>query len=78
VVNIIIISTIFSIFYKQIHLGKLFYIFWSSNYIDAATAILIYFPEILEDYPELEEEDGRQSLSFSSWAISEKTIQVTA
>ncbi|CAG0982027.1 hypothetical protein METP2_02035 [Methanosarcinales archaeon] len=34
--------------------------------------------QILEDYPELEEEDIRQTLSFASWATSEKTITVTA
>ncbi len=34
--------------------------------------------EILEDYPELEEEDIRQALGFASWATSEKTIPVTA
>ena len=35
-------------------------------------------PQILKDYPELEEEDIRQALSFASWATSEKTIPVTA
>ena len=35
-------------------------------------------PQILEDYPELEEEDIRQVLSFASWATTEKTILVTA
>ncbi len=35
-------------------------------------------PQILEDYPELEEEDIRQALSFASWAATEKTIPVTA
>ncbi|MDP2841233.1 MAG: DUF433 domain-containing protein [Candidatus Methanoperedens sp.] len=34
--------------------------------------------QILQDYPELEEEDIRQALSFASWATSEKTILVTA
>jgi len=34
--------------------------------------------QILEDYPELEEEDIRQTLSFASWATSEKTIMVAA
>ncbi|NJD78355.1 MAG: DUF433 domain-containing protein [Candidatus Methanoperedens sp.] len=34
--------------------------------------------QILEDYPELEEEDIRQALSFASWATTEKTIPVTA
>ncbi len=34
--------------------------------------------QILEDYPELEEEDIRQALGFASWATSEKTIPVTA
>ena len=33
---------------------------------------------ILEDYPELEEEDIKQTLSFASWATTEKTIAVTA
>jgi len=33
---------------------------------------------ILEDYPELEEEDIKQALSFASWATTEKTIAVTA
>ena len=35
-------------------------------------------PQIIEDYPELEEEDIRQVLSFASWATTEKTILVTA
>ncbi len=35
-------------------------------------------PQILEDYPELEEEDIKQALSFASWATTEKTIPVTA
>jgi uncharacterized protein (DUF433 family) len=34
--------------------------------------------QILKDYPELEEEDIRQTLSFASWATTEKTIPVTA
>jgi len=34
--------------------------------------------QILEDYPELEEDDIRQALSFASWATTEKTIPVTA
>lgn len=34
--------------------------------------------QILKDYPELEEEDIRQALSFASWATSEKTIMVAA
>jgi uncharacterized protein (DUF433 family) len=34
--------------------------------------------QILQDYPELEEEDIRQTLSFASWATSEKTIMVAA
>ncbi len=33
---------------------------------------------ILEDYPELEDEDIKQALSFASWATTEKTIAVTA
>ena len=35
-------------------------------------------PQILDDYPELEEDDIRQVLSFASWATSEKTLPVTA
>ncbi len=35
-------------------------------------------PQILEDYPELDEEDIKQALSFASWATTEKTISVTA
>jgi len=34
--------------------------------------------QILQDYPELEKEDIRQTLSFVSWTTSEKTILVTA
>ncbi len=34
--------------------------------------------QILEDYPELEDEDIRQALSFASWATTERTIPVTA
>ncbi|KAF5411462.1 MAG: hypothetical protein C5S43_03290 [Candidatus Methanocomedens sp.] len=34
--------------------------------------------QILDDYPEIEEDDIRQALSFASWATSEKTIPVTA
>ncbi len=34
--------------------------------------------QILEDYPDLEEDDIRQALSFASWATAEKTIPVTA
>lgn len=34
--------------------------------------------QILEDYPELEEDDIRQALSFASWATAEKRIPVTA
>ncbi len=36
------------------------------------------FHQILEDYPELEEEDIKQALSFASWATTERTIPVTA
>lgn len=35
-------------------------------------------PQILKDYPELEEEDIKQALSFASWATTEKTLPVTA
>ncbi|RZN44124.1 MAG: DUF433 domain-containing protein [Methanophagales archaeon ANME-1-THS] len=33
--------------------------------------------EILEDYPELEEEDIRQSLEYAAWTVSEKILPVT-
>jgi uncharacterized protein (DUF433 family) len=29
--------------------------------------------DILEDYPELENEDIRQALEFAAWVVSEKT-----
>ena len=34
--------------------------------------------EILEDYPELEEEDIQQSLEYAAWATSEKILAVTS
>jgi uncharacterized protein (DUF433 family) len=34
--------------------------------------------EILEDYPELEEEDIQQSLEYAAWATSEKILVVTS
>ena len=34
--------------------------------------------QILKDYPELEDEDLRQGLSFASWATSEKISMVNA
>ena len=33
--------------------------------------------EILEDYPELEDEDIQQSLEYAAWATSEKILAVT-
>jgi len=33
--------------------------------------------DILEDYPELEEEDIKQSLEYAAWAVSEKVLPVT-
>ena len=33
--------------------------------------------EILEDFPELEEEDIKQALEFAAWATSEKSLPVT-
>ena len=33
--------------------------------------------EIIEDYPELEEEDIRQSLEYAAWVVSEKVLPVT-
>ncbi|MCK4418741.1 MAG: DUF433 domain-containing protein [Candidatus Aminicenantes bacterium] len=32
--------------------------------------------EILEDYPELEEEDIKQALEYAAWTVSEKTFPV--
>ncbi|MFP4642046.1 MAG: DUF433 domain-containing protein [Dehalococcoidia bacterium] len=32
--------------------------------------------EILEDYPELEEEDIKQVLDYAAWAVSEKNLSV--
>lgn len=33
--------------------------------------------DILEDYPELEEEDIKQSLEYAAWTTSEKVLPVT-
>jgi len=33
--------------------------------------------EILEDYPELKEEDIRQALEYAAWVVSEETLPVT-
>jgi uncharacterized protein (DUF433 family) len=30
--------------------------------------------EILEEYPELEEEDIKQSLEYAAWTVSEKVL----
>jgi len=32
--------------------------------------------DILEDYPELEEEDIKQSLEYAAWTVSEKVLPV--
>ena len=32
---------------------------------------------IIEDYPELEEEDLRQSLEYAAWVVSENILPVT-
>ncbi|PIU23189.1 MAG: hypothetical protein CO103_06745 [Chloroflexi bacterium CG_4_9_14_3_um_filter_45_9] len=32
--------------------------------------------EIIEDYPELEEEDIKQSLEYAAWVVSEKVLPV--
>lgn len=34
------------------------------------------FKEIIEDYPELEEEDIKQALEFAAWATTERVIPV--
>jgi len=33
--------------------------------------------EILEDYPELEEEDVRQALEYAAWVVSEKIYEIS-
>jgi len=33
--------------------------------------------EILEDYPELEEEDVKQSLEYAAWTVSERVLPLT-
>lgn len=33
--------------------------------------------EILEEYPELEEEDIKQALKFAAWMVSEKQLPMT-
>ena len=33
--------------------------------------------DILEDYPELEEEDIKQTLEYAAWTVSEKVLPVT-
>ena len=33
--------------------------------------------EILEAYPELEEEDIRQALNYAAWAVSDRIISIT-
>lgn len=34
--------------------------------------------EILEAYPELEEEDIQQALNYATWAVSDRTINLTS
>ncbi len=34
------------------------------------------FKEIIEDYPELKEEDIKQALEFAAWATTERVIPV--
>ena len=34
--------------------------------------------EILEDYPELEEEDIKQALEYAAWVASEKVYEVSS
>lgn len=34
--------------------------------------------EILESYPELEEEDIRQALNYAAWAVSDRIINFTS
>jgi len=33
--------------------------------------------ELLEDYPELEEEDIKQSLEYAAWTVSERILPLT-
>ena len=33
--------------------------------------------DILDDYPELEEEDVKQALEFAAWAVSEKSLPLS-
>lgn len=35
-------------------------------------------PEILESYPELEEEDIRQALNYAAWVVSDRVISTTS
>ena len=35
-------------------------------------------PEILESYPELEEEDIRQALNYAAWAVSDRIVSFTS
>jgi uncharacterized protein (DUF433 family) len=35
-------------------------------------------PEIFEAYPELEEEDIQQALNYATWAVSDRTINLTS
>ncbi|WP_159788831.1 DUF433 domain-containing protein [Sodalinema gerasimenkoae] len=35
-------------------------------------------PEILESYPELEEDDIRQALNYAAWAVSDRRLPLTS
>jgi uncharacterized protein (DUF433 family) len=34
--------------------------------------------EVLEAYPELEDEDIRQALNYAAWAVSDRVISITS
>jgi uncharacterized protein (DUF433 family) len=34
--------------------------------------------EVLEAYPELEDEDIRQALNYAAWAVSDRMISITS
>jgi len=34
-------------------------------------------PEILQSYPELEEEDIRQALNYAAWVVSDRVVSLT-
>jgi uncharacterized protein (DUF433 family) len=35
-------------------------------------------PEVLEAYPELEDEDIRQALNYAAWAVSDRIVNITS